>query len=295
MRLEIMLRTSLAWFLALLPAVAAAEGRVEQRQGAAPDGIVQIDNQAGSIKVIGWAKNEIHVVGNLGRRANGLDLNVSGRRAEIRVDTDVPHGARSDLEVHLPAGSRVEIDSFAAEIRVEGVDGELFADTVNGAIYLAGGFQEVQASSVNGSVEVSGNPKRAKLESVNGAVSVKGASGEIEASTVNGQLTVSGAAFDRAHLETVSGGVRFEGDLRPKAVLNAQSVSGAIDLFLPPGVQADFRVSSFSGDIDNELGPPARKVSKWTGQQELDFSAGGGGATVTVETLSGSIALRKRQ
>lgn len=292
-----MLRTSLASFLFLLllpPPAAGAEGRVEQRQAAAPDGIVQIDNQAGSIKVIGWAKNEIHAVGNLGRRASGLVLNVSGRKAEVRVDSDSPHGARSELEVHVPAGSRVEIDSFAAEIRVEGVDGELFAETVNGGIYLAGGFQEVQASSVNGSVEVSGNPKRAKLESVNGAVSVKGASGEIEASTVNGQLTVSGAAFDRAYLETVSGDMRFEGSLRPKAVLDAQSVSGAIDLILPSGVSADFRVSSFSGDIDNELGPPARNVSKWTGQKELEFTAGGGGASVNIQTLSGGIGLRKR-
>ncbi len=289
-----MLRTSLASFLALLPAMAAAEGRVEQRQSAAPDGIVQIDNQAGSIKVIGWAKNEILVAGTLGRRAHGLDLSVSGRKAQISVDTDHPHGTRSDLEVHLPAGSRVEIDSFAAEIRVEGVNGALYADTVNGSIYLAGGFQEVEASSVNGAVEVSGKLKRARVESVNGAVSVKGASGEIQASTVNGQLTVSGARFERASLETVSGGVRFEGDLEPKAVLDAQSVSGEIELFLSPGVSADFRISSFSGDIDNELGPPAKRVSKWTGQKELEFSLGGGGAAVNVETLSGSIGLRKR-
>lgn len=290
-----MRRASLAPLVLLLPVLAAAEGRVEQRQSAAPDGIVEIDNQNGSIHVIGWAKNEIYVVGTLGRRANGLDLNVSGRKAEVSVDTDNPHGTRSDLEIHVPAGSRVEIDSFAAEIRVEGVNGALSAETVNGSIYLSGGFQEVDASTVNGEIEVSGNTKRAKVESVNGAVTVKGASGEVEASTVNGQLTVTGAAFDRANLETVSGSLLFEGDLRPKAILDAQAVSGSVELVLPATVSADFSATSFSGDIENELGPSAKKVSKWTSQVELEFTAGKGGASVNVETLSGDIRLRKRQ
>ncbi len=286
--------TSLALLLLLAPAIAAAQNRVEQRQSAAPDGIVEIDNQMGTIKVVGWAKNEIQVVGTLGRRAHGLDLSVSGRKAEISVDSDNPHGTRADLEIHVPAGSRVEIDSFAAEIRVEGVNGELFAETVNGSIYLSGGFQEVEASTVNGSIEVNGNTKRAQVESVNGAVTVKGASGEVEASTVNGQLTVTGAAFDRASLETVSGRVRFEGDLRPKAVLDAQSVSGEVELSFPATVSADFSVTSFSGEVENQFGPPARKTSKWTSQVELEFTTGKGGATVNVETLSGGIGLLKR-
>lgn len=289
-----MRRTSLALLLMLAPAIAAAQSRVEQRQSAAPDGIVEIDNQAGTIRVIGWAKNEIQVVGSLGRRANGLDLIVSGRKAEVSVDTDIPHATRSDLEIHVPAGSHVEIDSFAAEIRVEGVNGGLTAETVNGSIYLSGGFEEVEASTVNGDIEVSGNTKRAQVESVNGAVTVKGASGDVEASTVNGQLTVTGSAFDRASLETVSGGLRFEGDLRPKAVLDAQSVSGAVELVLPASVSADFNVTSFSGEVDNELGPPAKKTSKWTSQVELEFTTGKGGATVNVETLSGGVELRKR-
>ncbi|HJS58093.1 MAG TPA: DUF4097 family beta strand repeat-containing protein [Vicinamibacteria bacterium] len=289
-----MRRTTLASLLLLFPALASAEGRVEQRQSAAPDGIVQIDNQAGIIRVIGWAKNEIQVIGNLGHGADGVNLSVRGRRAEISVDSMNPHGIKSDLEIHLPAGSVVEIDSFAAEINVEGVNGQVTAETVNGSIRLAGGFQDATASSVNGSVDVSGNTKRLQVESVNGAVTVKGASGEIQASTVNGTLAVAGSAFDRASLETVSGNLRFEGDLHATASLDATTVSGAAELLFPAGISADFSVSTFSGEITNELGPQAERKSKWTSQKELDFTAGKGGATVTIETLSGTIKLRKR-
>lgn len=290
-----MRRTSLAPLLLLIPALASAEGRVEQRQSAAPDGIVEIDNPAGSIHVIGWAKNEIQVIGTLGQGANGVDLSVHGRKAEISVDTMNPHGIKSDLEIHVPSGSRVEINSFAAEVRVEGVNGELQAETVNGSLHLAGGFQEAEASSVNGSIEVSGNTKRLKVESVNGTVTVKGASGEIEASSVNGLLSVTGSAFDRAHLETVSGGLRFEGDLRPAASLEANSVSGETEFLFPATVSADFTLTTFSGEIVNELGSQSpTRTSKWTSEKELEFTTGKGGATVTIETLSGAIRLRKR-
>ena len=71
-------------------------------------------------------------------------------------------------------------------------------------------------------------------------------------------------------------------------------MSGPVDLLLAAGIGADFAVSSFSGRISNELGPAASKPGKWTPQSELNFTAGSGGARVTVETLSGAVNIRKR-
>ena len=73
-----------------------------------------------------------------------------------------------------------------------------------------------------------------------------------------------------------------------------ESVSGTVDLFLPAGLGAEFSVSTFSGEITNELGPAAEKTSKWTPEKELSFTSGSGGAQITVETLSGAVNIRKR-
>jgi DUF4097 and DUF4098 domain-containing protein YvlB len=291
-----MLRTlaALTVTLALGPGALHAQQKLDEKRAAAADGTVEIDNQSGSIHVIGWNRNEVTVTGTLGHGAEGLDISGGGRRTSISVDSRNPHGTRSDLEIHVPAGSRVEIASFGAEIRVNDVNGNVNAETVNGSIVITGGSKEVEASSVNGSVEVSGPSKRVHAESVNGAVTVRGASGEIEASTVNGQLSVIGASFDRASLETVSGGLRFEGDLAPKATLEASTVSGYVEFVLPAVVKADFSITSFSGEIENEFGPAPRKVSKYTSEKELEFSTGAGGADVSIETLSGGIKLKKR-
>jgi DUF4097 and DUF4098 domain-containing protein YvlB len=287
------LQTFLLLILAASPL--SAQSTLEQRRAAEPDGLVEIENPAGSIHVVGWDKNEVLVTGALGARAEGLEFHGGARRTTISVEIHGnPHSVRSDLKVQVPAGSRLQIEGFAATIRVEGVNGPVTAETVNGSITMTGGSKEVDLQSVNGSVEVTSPATRVHAEAVNGSVTVREASGEVEASTVNGTLTVIGGTFTRASLETVSGRIVFEGGLSRSASLSAESVSGSVDLTLPASVAADFEVSSFSGNIDNELGPPARKASRWTSEKELSFSTGDGGARVSVETLSGHIRLRKR-
>jgi DUF4097 and DUF4098 domain-containing protein YvlB len=279
---------------ALLASVAArGDTRVEQSRPAAPDGLVEIENVSGSVRVTGWEKNEITIKGTLGRRANGLEFSGTGSRTRIEVDVEgSPHGVRSDLDIAVPAGSRVKIEGFDATISVAGVTGSVTAETVNGGITQTGSAREVDVQSVNGGVEVTKAAGRIHAESVNGIVSVREASGEVRASTVNGELTVSGS-FDRVHAETVSGSLRFEGELSKRATLQAETVSGSVDILLPAAISADFEVSTFSGSIENELGPAPRK-SKYSPEKELSFSTGSGGAKINVQTLSGSIRLRKR-
>jgi len=290
------MRPAAVLFAALLAGPAAAQSTIDQHRSAAPDGTVDIENMAGSIRVTGWEKNEIAVSGRLGRQASGLNLSGGASHTRIEVETEGnPHGVRSDLDIKVPAGSRLKIDGFEASITVTGVTGTVQAETVNGSINLSGGAKDVDLQAVNGAVEVTKASGRIKAESVNGAVTVRDSSGELEASTVNGTLEVRGGSWTKAHLETVSGGLRFEGSLAKKATLDAETVSGSVELAFPPGIGADFSVSSFSGSIDNDLGPAATRQSKWTTEKELSFSTGGGGAKVRVQTLSGSIHLRKQQ
>jgi DUF4097 and DUF4098 domain-containing protein YvlB len=295
------MKTTLAAALVLLTAwtrPAAAQQKVEERRPAAAAGLVEIDNPAGSLRVIGWNQNEVTVTGTLGPGAEGLS--VTGEKNRIRVEVETrgnPHGVTSNLEVHVPEGSRLEIESFGGSIAVSDVKGTVRAENVNGDITVSGPSHEVDVQTVNGSLEVSAPARRVHAESVNGSVTVRGASGEVEASTVNGGLLVSGGTFSHGHLETVNGKVRFEGDLAKSAVLDAESVSGAIELSLPGTVAADFTLSTFSGTIENDLGPALDRESGHDNpsEKELSFTTGAGGASVTIHTLSGAIAIRKRQ
>ena len=282
-------------FAAVAATTFAAED-VDERHAAEPDGFVEIENAAGSVTVIGWDQAEVQVKGRLGSRAEGLTFETHGSRTEIEVEVHGhPHGARSDLEVYVPAGSRVEIDSFAADIDVRGVSGRVRAETVNGSITVDGSAEVVEIETVNGNLEISGPARRVQAETVNGNVIIEGVSGDLEASTVNGELTVDGGSFEHAQLNIVNGEVRFQGSLSPHATLEIETVSGQVDLIFPGDVAADFSIASFSGDIENDLSDAKpERTSRYTSEKELRFSTGEGGAKVTVQTLSGDIAIRKR-
>lgn len=283
--------------LALLMAPPAQAGgeRVDARTQAAPDGVVEIDGAGGTLRIVGWDKPEVWVTGTLGKGAEGLELGGTSRRIRVDVETSGnPHSVISHLEIHVPAGSRIEVDAMSADIDVLDVTGTVTADTVAGSISVTGTSREVSLESVNGSVDVACACARAHVESVNGSVTVKGAHGEVEASTVNGTLSVVGGSFERAKLETVNGRITFEGELQSQATLDVESVGGSVELRLPAKTDADFTVNTFSGSIRNAWGTPGRNTSRYTSEQELTFTAGAGGATVTVQTLSGDVIITKR-
>jgi DUF4097 and DUF4098 domain-containing protein YvlB len=275
---------------------AAAQTPVERSRPAAADGYVDIENASGSVKVVGWDKNEVAVRGTLGRRAEGLAFSGKGNRTMIEVETaGNPHGVSSDLEVSVPAGSRVRVEGFNANMTVSGVTGSVSVETVNGSITLTGAAKEINLTTVNGAVQVSSSGGRVRTESVNGSVTIRQVKGELDASTVNGPLSVTDVALDRADLEPVSGSVRFQGNLGQRATLAAEAVSGSIELSLPAGISADFDLSSFSGHIETQWGQAEPSRERHSPEKRLTFSTGHGGATITVHTLSGTIRIGKVQ
>ena len=109
------IRTSLAACLLLLsfPATLAADSEVERMVDARPDGLVTICNVAGSVKVIGWGRNQVQITGTLGRGVEELEVDSSGRTIEIEVrHARRSHGWDGDahLEIRVPRGSELDIE-----------------------------------------------------------------------------------------------------------------------------------------------------------------------------------------
>lgn len=269
--------------LVLAAAAAGAEQKVDRTLKAPADGVVAIENVAGSVKVSPWDRDEVSVTGTLGDEVKELRFVSDGRRTEIEVK--LPEGRlgrksgdrmAAHLEVKVPATSGVEVEAVSATVTATGLKGALDVETVSGSIDVDTASRKVQA------------------EAVSGTVTVKGASGHLVASTVSGILRVEGGTFDHVELETVSGSLTFAGALSPKATLDAESVSGTVDLLFPASVSARFDVETLSGDVTNQLGPAAERSHEFGPGKELSFKAGAGDATVEVETVSGDVALRKK-
>ena len=276
------------------PAWLAAQTPVDERRPAAADGVVEIENLAGSIKVFGWDEAAVQVTGTLASGAE-LDFDSSGQRTTIEVEVeDNPLEASSDLEIRVPAGSHVEVEGVRLDVDVTGVSGSVEVETVEGSITLGGGAREISLQSVMGTVEATGSTGRIQAETVNGSVTIRESSGQVEASTVNGTVAVTGGPFERVALESVAGSVTFEAGLAAQGRLDIETVSGSAEIFVAPDIKADFSASTFSGNLENELGIGTIEQEQFVPAKELTFSTGDGGARISIETLSGSITIRKR-
>ncbi len=274
---------------------AAAQQKLDEKRPASKDGVVEVHNVSGSVTVTGWDREEVAVTGTLGRGSERLEFTGSGARTEVRVV--LPHFAHdvdgSDLEIKVPAGSRLEVSTVSAAIGVAAVTGPVRLESVSGRITVSGAPRRFDAKSVSGDIEIAAANAPGRASTVSGTVSLKGVQGEVEASSVSGTVGVTGGAVSRAELQTTSGDIRFDAGLASGGRLDAKTVSGTVDLLLPAATAADFDVTTFSGQISNEFGPQARRASEYGPGRELSFSTGAGGRVVA-KSFSGSVHLRKR-
>lgn len=258
-----------------LPAV--AQQRVDETRQVAPDAVIAFEGISGTLVVRGWDRPEMRVAGTLDRGIEKLEITGSGPRLNLRViyPRNCHDCGGADLELKVPAGCRLEVETVSADIDVSAVRGE------------------VRLQSVSGRVEVAaGGSLRAKT--VSGELVIQGAGRDVDATTVSGALNASMAVLDDGEFETVSGDIRIEADLAPKGRLEARTVSGSVELRVPASVGADFDVETFSGGIRNDFGQEARRSSEYGPGRELRFTQGDGSARVYVKTLSGGIRLLRK-
>ncbi len=282
---------------AVLPVLAQTE--VERRVEAKADGTVEITNVAGTIDISGWDRDEVEVIATLGRGVKELQVERRGSRVEIEVELHRGHGGRREkatahLEVRLPRGSEVKVETVNSDITTSDLSGELEIESVSGSIEIHDGPPVLRIETVAGDVVVKSGVERLTVETVSGIVELH-CGREIEVTAVSGRIQVLGREeIESAELEVVAGDIRFEGTLAPRGRLDASSHNGSIDVTLPESVSARFEVSTFSGRITNELGPEAKRVGRYTPEQEVTFETGSGEGRVTLESFAGSISIRKR-
>lgn len=299
-------RTATAGGLILLGLPAAVAAHVQERRAVDMDVTVELEAPSHDVRVVGWDRAELEVTGE----GDGLSeaLRIQGDRSRMRihvnpgwvtkrdgrveVDVDLERVHPGELLIRLPRGAALEIRSMAGDVAVEAVDGPVDLQTHHGDVNYSGRAPAVQATTFSGDVVVSGSATKTRVKAVNGDAVVRAAGGFIHGETVSGDLEIeSTEPVDAVTLSSVSGDVAFRGTLRSDATVNLKAHSGDVVLLLPGRPSARFEAVTFSGDIHNALGEEARSVSEWTSERRLDFTTGGGGARVKLQTFSGDIEI----
>src|SRR5438309_767113 len=114
--------------------------------------------------------------------------------------------------------------------------------------------------------------KAIEIKGVNGDVRASAGSGDVEVTAVNGEIV---ASLGRA---TWSDALEF------------RTVNGGITLDLPAGLSTEVRAKTVNGDIQTDF---SLMVTGRLGPRSLRGTIGNGGRRLALETVNGSIRLRK--
>lgn len=215
-------------------------------------GSVTLDNVNGDVTVTVWDSDEVRVRATKSASSadllDRLDVEITESGSTLRIETRYPsqrggwgdHG-HSKVEYELTVPVWADLDGFDlvnGNLRVDGVDGDIDAESVNGTIELIDVAGSVEASTVNGSLDVLATRIRpgaeVDLESVNGSIDLRLAPGigvDLDAESVNGRLKndfgievhkgkwvgsdMRGTVGDgsiKVSMETVNGGIRLTSD-----------------------------------------------------------------------------------
>lgn len=295
----------MAMWLTFQGAWAASESReFSRRVAAGARDRISISNIAGAVRLTAWERPEVDVQGKLGSGVERVEVSQHSGEIEIRV---VVHesglfGIRSVLDptafldVRVPAGSELEVHTVSALISGDALRGRAELKSVSGGIRVAYQGAELDAKTVSGAIDVNGVGQRIRLQavSVSGGIRVDRVSGEIEAKSTSGSVRISSGLADKVELKTVSGSIVYGGRLSASGELDAEAVSGSVQVIAASDAGYAFDVSSYSGAIRSCFGDVPQRKSPGRSGKHLSGSQGQGSARVRLRSMSGGVSLCDR-
>jgi DUF4097 and DUF4098 domain-containing protein YvlB len=280
---------------------------------------LELANASGNVSITGSADNKIHVHAEVRSSGMGfdnpqkrLDDVVNNPPIEQRGDTvrigkdignlhnvsisyviEVPHdtevntnvlsGSQTILKVRGP----VKADSASGSIRVDDIDRQTQLTTLSGSIEAQNIGDDLRASSASGSVNVAKVKGDVRISALSGTTQVSGPGGRVDADTASGTVEVQGATRDvKAH--AASGRVDVQGNPSESSYWDLKTVSGVVELGVPPSANFHLTAEAVSGQIKTDV--PI--VIEEQGKHFLRARMGNGGGRVEVHTISGEIRVR---
>lgn len=208
-----------------------------------PTGSVIVENVNGSIKVVGWDKNQVSLEVTKTVRADNSenaeeyfsDLRVDIRSGSdfLEVKTRYPHdfgGGFFDWLLH--GGSRYGSVEYVLKV----------PSTV-----------KLNVSSTNGSIRVREVIGKVRAHSTNGHIELEGVGGVVKGSTTNGAINArisDKVELRELELGTTNGGISVYCPTNINAEIDARTTNGGIHTDFPVTIQGRFSKTRLEGTIN---------------------------------------------
>ena len=229
-----------------------------------------------------------------GAIAQGNSIEIKGVNGEIRAEpsgsNEVEVVARKQGRRDNPETVRIEVVPHGGDVTICAVYPSPDGTRPNSCQPGEGGRMNVRNNDVTVRFTVR-VPAGVTLtgRTVNGEIDASALNGDLALATVNGNVTFSTTGGAKA--STVNGSIRGEmGRADWTETLEMSTVNGSITLTLPATLNTDVRATTVNGSISTDFPISTTRLSR----RRLEGTIGGGGRLLALESVNGSIALKRQ-
>lgn len=267
---------------------------------------IDLRTAGGSLTVEGPLSGELEgstaggtiVLGNLGGKVKMETAGGSVTSGETTGDLFV-RTAGGDITVKNVTG-RAELSTAGGRIAVGTVARDLEASTAGGDLRIGNVGGNVKASTAGGTIRVQSGRGKVVLSSAGGGIELNSAQGGVSANTSAGNITlqdIQGSVSARS----AAGDVTVMLDPAPGESSAIATSAGSIVLTLPSAAKASIMARnggyfSMEGD-DIHISSDFPITQKGSGDRggRAEIEVNGGGHRISLETMIGSISVKKRK
>jgi putative adhesin len=245
---------------------------------------LEVNNFGGSIVVGTWSRSAVRVQAEHSSRDR---IQVSASEAVVSVKSTGKYGPSRvmDYAVTVPPWMALALSGVYTDITVEGSQGEITAETVQGEVRVSGGSGFVSLRSVNGEVTLEKARGRINLNTVNEGITLREASGDVSAETVNGDVTLERIESGNVEANTVNGEISYDGTIKESGRYRFATHDGDLKIAIPENTSVTVSVSTFDGEFSSCF--PVQLQSKT--KHRFSFTIGSGSARLELESFNGDI------
>nr|MBP7462492.1 DUF4097 family beta strand repeat protein [Candidatus Delongbacteria bacterium] len=220
-------------------------------------------------------------------------------KVELPEDGNIKHGD-AILKLQVPELCyQILVNGISADITISGTTTKLLnAKTISGDILFKAESETADLNSISGDVIFSSQGITTSIETISGDIVYEhnkdlNSIQKLSAKSISGDIVIKGSLIiEKGQFHTTSGDIQLQTNIKDPGSMNVKSLSGEIELTVPPTIPALFEISSFSGDIDDHLfNKTAQETSEYTPEKKLRFGQGKESIRISLETFSGDISI----
>jgi hypothetical protein len=267
---------------AALPLQQPTDTTIAVRSGAR----LAIEAGAGSATVRTWDREAVRVraTHEAGTRVvvrqSATGLHVESRDAPGRM-------TRVNYEVTVPRSFNVALEGMNLVADVQGVQGDVRIENIEGAITVRGVTGRVTLESVSGEMVAEDITGAVTANSVNQNIRLARVRGDVVVEAVNGSVTMRGIDATHVRAATVNGIIEYDGTIHDGGSYSLSTHNGRITMSVAEHANASISVSTRTGKVEAAFPVPLSS----TRNDHYRIRLGNGSASVDLQSYNGTIRL----